>query len=150
MMGKISQRRGKTGQQIAEYLLRLAGVEMVEQISTPFVVTDRRTGGWIRIKYSEKVSGDIRGILPNGIRVLCEVKLRDRNLRKSDFYDHQLEKLQKNHLFGGVSLVVWVHPEGNLILRWPFYNHAAWLEEGARASLTFDEAREMYEWDGRS
>ena len=143
-MGRISQSRGKVGQGIAMLLLRVAGVQMVEQIATPFVVTGRKAGGWIRIKYSEKVSGDIIGIMPDGRRVLCEVKARDRNLRKSDFYDHQLEALAGNHENFGISLIVWIHPDDNMILRWPFRN---WDQD--RASLTIDEAREFYLWDGQ-
>jgi penicillin-binding protein-related factor A (putative recombinase) len=150
MMARLSQSKGKVGQDIAIMILRTMGVQMVEAISTPFVVTHRKKGGWIKIAYSEPVSGDINGIMPNGIRVLCEVKARDRNLRKSDFEDHQLAALQENHNNFGISLVAWIHRDDNMILRWPFIHNYAWFEDGQRASLKIEDAQEFYLWDGRS
>jgi hypothetical protein len=145
--GRRNQRRGKTGEEIAELLLRAAGVQMVEKIATPYVITNvmKRNGQtWVQMRHSEKVSGDRRGIMPDGRRVLCEVKVRSGNLRKSDFEPHQREALSQNHRFGGVSLVVWVHPDDNFLLRWPFPQF-----DKARASIRPEDA-ELYLWDGRS
>lgn len=155
-MGRLSQSRGAVGEKIARLMLQAAGVEMIESIATPYAVTHRGKNGWIKIKHTKQVSGDIRGIIPgNGRRVLAEVKARDRNLRKSDFRAsdgsyHQLDKLQENHECNGISLVIWIYPYENLILRWPFYMHAKWLEPGARASLDHENARDLYQWDGIS
>jgi len=154
-MGKVSQTRGAVGEKIARLMLQTMGVEMIEKISTPYVVTHRGKNGWIKIAHSEKVSGDIRGIIPgSGRRVLVEVKARENNLRKSDFTGkdrdyHQLRKLQENHALGAISLIVWIHPYDNLILRWPF--DGKWNPESrTRASLTFENARDLYQWDGIS
>lgn len=147
MRGRRNQRKGKAGEQVAEFLLRQRGVRMVEQIATPYnVIAARTIGGqrWARIVRTKQVSGDRRGIMPDGRRVLCEVKVRDGNLRKSDFETHQLEALRDNDHWGGVSLVAWIHPDGNLLLRWPLPGFDA-----ARASVRFEQMR-IAEWDGVS
>jgi len=153
-MGRISKQRGEVGEQIARLMLQAAGVEMIEKIATPFFIRERGRDGWVKIGYKSKVSGDIRGIMPgSGRRVLVEVKARDGNLRKSDFRAdgnyHQLERLQENHELGGISLIIWINPYENLILRWPF-NDSWQAGSDARASLKLENARDLYSWDGIS
>jgi hypothetical protein len=140
MSGKRSQAIGKTGEAIARLLLESAGVKMVERIATPIVVTGKQQGGWMQFAYAEKVSGDWRGMMPDGRRVLCEVKARDGRLRWSDLQPHQRRALDENHLYHGVSLLIWIHPDDQVILRWPV------LGFGPRVSLSLDQAQQL-QWD---
>lgn len=146
-IGARNQRVGKAGEQVAEIMLRQAGVRMVEQIATPYVIYASRGTGrnrWVQMRHTAKVSGDRRGIMPDGRRVLCEVKVRSGNLRKSDFEPHQLAALEENSQLNGVSLVAWIHPDESLLLRWPLPGF-----EKARASVTLEVARGL-RWDGRT
>lgn len=128
-MGRFSQQRGKQGEQIARLQLQLLGVEMLEKIATPVRVIDRkfiRLPGrrikewWCRIVWGEKVSGDWRGVMPGGCRVLAEVKFTENGrLTWSTFEDHQREALTQNHELGALSLVVWVTDYEPYVMRWP-------------------------------
>lgn len=142
--GRRSQKKGKESEGLAEMLLRLKGVEMVEKIATPFVITDTRRdryGTWYRIVWEQKVSGDRRGILRGGRRVLAEVKARKHNLQWSNFEDHQVEALNRNHELGGLSLVVYIHPTINVVMEWPIPGF------GPGVGISPEEA-ELYEWSG--
>ena len=122
-MTKSEQQTGKQGQILAAGALRRAGVEMVEQIGTPVKLIPMGTvrGRQVyQVIYGEKVSGDHRGLLPDGTSVLAETKtILDRNLRYSDLREHQPGRLTEHHNHGGVSLLVWVHSTGAYIMRWP-------------------------------
>jgi hypothetical protein len=50
--------------------------------------------------------------------VLVECKYRDRNLRRSDFQDHQIMSLQEHHAAGGISLVAHVTRDGCRLIGW--------------------------------
>ena len=141
MTGYLSQRKGKVGEEIAAMLMRAAGVKMVEKIATPIIVYARKRD-WVKIAYTERVSGDWRGIMPDGRRVLAEVKSRDGNLRWSDLKAHQVAALDNNHRYNGVSLLVWIHIDFNVILRWPIQGF-----DRPRTSIRADAAG-LYEWDG--
>lgn len=142
-MGRKSQRSGSVGEDIAKMALRTMGVCMVEQIATPIVTTQRRNG-WVKIRRKEKVSGDIRGLLPGGRRVLAEVKtVNDDRLIFSRLKPHQVDALNENHELGAVSLLVLVHPYGHCVMRWPIEGF------GPRTSIHIDDAAQ-YEWDGVS
>ena len=136
-IGYRNQSAGKQAEQIAMVLLRVMGIEMVEKIATPHIVTRDRDNQQ-KIIYTTKVSGDVRGILPGGRRVLCESKSPDRNLRRSDFKDHQLAALTENHEWGGLSLVAWSHSRGILILKWPIPGF-----DKKRASISFEDAEQI-------
>ncbi len=140
--GRRSQRKGKVGENIADWLLQDAGVQMVERIATPVVIIARR-GDWVKIRYKKKVSGDRRGVMDDGRRVLAEVKARDRNLRWSDLQQHQRDALDENDALGAVSLLVWIHRSAYHILRWPIAGFAP------RRSITLERAAEL-EWDRKS
>ena len=144
--GAKAQRKGKTAEKIARLLLEISGVRMVEKIATPFICYDRKPSGHVKVRYTEQVSGDWRGIMVgSGRRVLCEVKARDGNLRWGDFKDHQITALSDNHMYGGVSLIVWIHPYDNLLIRWPMPGDF----EKKGDSLTLEAARN-WEWDEKS
>jgi hypothetical protein len=113
---------------------------MVEQIGTPVllipVVAQRRNT--YQVIFGEKVSGDHRGLIGNGISVLAETKtILDRNLRYSDLREHQPARLAEHTNYGGISLLVWVHGTGAYVMRWPI--------EGFEAgkSITREQAQEL-------
>lgn len=122
-MTKREQQTGKIGQVHAAAALRRAGVNMVEQIGTPVKLIPMGTvrGRQVfQVIYGEKVSGDHKGIMPDGTSVLAETKtILDRNLRYSDLRDHQPERLTEHHENNGISLLVWAHSTGIYIMRWP-------------------------------
>lgn len=143
-MGKRSQAYGSTGEDIAVLALCGMGVEMVEHIATPFATVARNKEGWIRIRYKEKVSGDIIGVMPGGRRVLAEVKtVNDDRLVFSRLQSHQVEALDRNHELGAISLLIVVHPYGHHVMRWPI--------EGFKSgtSLRVEDAH-LHEWDGKT
>lgn len=138
-IGQANQRAGKNAEDLARYILANYGIRMIEKIATPIKIVERRKDGFVRIVYEEKVSGDIRGLIPpTGRRVLAEVKKRDRNLRKSDFEEHQRDALDDNAMYGGLSLVCWMHPNGMVILEWPIPGF-----EKDRASIKYDDAKKI-------
>lgn len=119
-MTKYEQRIGQIGQNHAANALRGIGVMCVEKIATPVKLIPARVKGTFKVVWGEIVSGDHRGILPNGISVLAETKtILDRNLRYSDLREHQPERLTEHHENNGISLLVWVHSTGIYIMRWP-------------------------------
>jgi len=123
---KAQQQVGKHGQGVAAAALRRLGVEMVEQIGTPVHLIPVGHQGAYHVIYGEKVSGDHRGILPNGRSVLAETKtILNRRLRYSDLRKHQPDRLTKHTEHGGLSLLVWVHESGVYILEWPIQGFAA-------------------------
>lgn len=108
---------GAGEEQAAGALARL-GVHMVEEIGTPFVITNRGKNGWLQGYWKKKVSGDLIGHTRAGIKVLAEVKtIWDRNLRWSDLDDHQPERLSMNAEYA-ISLLIWVHHTGIYIMNW--------------------------------
>lgn len=120
--GKYSQAKGKRGEDIAATLLRQRGVLMVEKIATPVRIIGTvkiRGEKYHKIVWGEKVSGDYRGLLPGGRRVLCEAKAPQNNLRWSDFTEHQRQQLTKNAKAGGLSLVAYLSDRGNFLMQWP-------------------------------
>ena len=132
-MTRSQQRAGKTGEALAEIVLRQMGIEQVERVGTPVRTIPHPTiPGYCRVIYGEPVAADYRGVLPFqlyphttnpesiGQSVLIEVKtIDDHNLRYSDFRPHQPGKLTEHDALGGLSLVVWVHDADAFVLRWP-------------------------------
>jgi len=113
---------------------------MVEQIGTPVLLipiqTQRRNT--YQVIVGEKVSGDHRGLIGNGISVLAETKtILDRNLRYSDLREHQPARLSEHTNYGGISLLVWVHGTGAYVMRWPIEGFAA------GTSITHAQAQEL-------
>lgn len=118
-MSRSEQHTGKAGEARALRVLHSRGVEMVEKIGTPVRIIASK-GGWHRIVWGDKVSGDHRGILPGGRSVLAETKtILDRNLHYSDLRDHQPDRLTLHAELGGLSLLVWVHQTGIFVMQWP-------------------------------
>lgn len=142
-----SQRTGAKGEEIAERALRAYGIEMVEQITTPFVITNKMKGGWVKIKRKKKVSGDRRGVMGDGSgrRVLAEVKSTSGDrIQWSRLEDHQVRALDKNNRLNAVSLlVVSFTAVGTYVLRWPVRGF------GPGTSITAEMASEN-QWDGES
>lgn len=120
-MGKTEKLIGEHGENLAESILSGLGVEMIEKIGTPVKLSPyNKIPGVFRVAFGEAVSGDRRGILPGGRSVLIEVKtILDRNLQYSDLRKHQPERLRAHSLFGGLSLLIWVHNSGVYIMEFP-------------------------------
>lgn len=137
-MTRHEDRIGKIGQEHAAAALRRLGVNMVEKIGTPVKIIPARVKGTYTVVWGEKVSGDHRGILANGVSVLAETKtIMDRNLVWSDLREHQPDALSKHAEYGGVSLLVWVHSTGVYVMRWPV------ADFGPRKSITPERAQEL-------
>jgi len=114
----INNKMGKQGEKLAINRLKSIGVLMPQEIATPFVILQRKDGGWMRGFWKKKVIGDIYGHTENGISVLAEVKnISDRNLRWSDFKSHQPPFLSQ-HAEKAISLLVWVRDSGVYIMYW--------------------------------
>lgn len=145
--GRRSQAIGARGEGAAENALRAYGVCMVEQIATPFAITARQKGGWIKIERKKQVSGDRRGVMPDGSgrRVLAEVKTTDGDrVEWSRLEDHQVRALDENNRLGAVSLLVLVYLSvGTYVLRWPIDGF------GPHKSITVQQAIDN-QWDGKS
>lgn len=137
-MSRHEDRIGKIGQEQAAAALRRIGVNMVEKIGTPVKIIPARVKGTYTVVWGEKVSGDHRGILDDGISVLAETKtIMDRNLVWSDLREHQPDRLDQHAEFGGVSLLVWVHSSGVYVMRWPVAGF------GPRKSITPEQAAQI-------
>jgi hypothetical protein len=138
---KREQHIGKHGQNTAAAVLSgRCGINMVEQIGTPVLLipvpASRRNT--YQVIFGEKVSGDHRGLIGNGISVLAETKtILDRNLRYSDLREHQPARLSAHTKYGGISLLVWVHDTGAYVMRWPIKG----FEAGT--SITHEQAQEL-------
>jgi hypothetical protein len=117
------QQIGKQGQNTAAAVLSgRCGIDMVEQIGTPVKLIPVKTNrpNTYQVIFGEKVSGDHRGLIGNGISVLAETKtILDHNLRYSDLREHQPGRLSEHNECGGISLLVWVHGTGAYVMRWP-------------------------------
>lgn len=129
--GQRNQRAGARGEEIATVQMRILGVEMIETIHNAWKVIEwvSRPSGLARVVPAEKVSGDRIGILPgSGRRVLAEVKTTVENrLEWSRLKSHQHQALARNEEFGGVSLLVWVTPAGEVkVMRYPDLLDAGW------------------------
>lgn len=138
--GRISQRHGADGEDVAHAVLVGMGILRVEKITAPYIrvlhPVDKR---YCRVVQTGTVSGDRTGILPGGRFVLVETKTRyGANLCWSDFDDHQPGDLTEHCNAGGVSLVVWVNDYGVNIMRWPIIGF-----DGPRKSITPERAREL-------
>jgi len=116
-----NKRIGNHGENLAKSVLASRGVLMVEKIGTPIKALRQRSGLY-KVVWEEKVSGDHRGIMYDGRSVLAETKtVLTRNLRWSDFSEHQPLRLAEHRKFA-VSLLVWVHETGTFVLDFAFPN----------------------------
>ncbi len=120
-----NQNLGSHGENLARSVLSgRCGINMVEKIGTPvklIPVEGRGAGKDIfHVRWGEKVSGDHRGIISNGISVLAETKtVLDGNLQWGHLREHQPARLDEHVSFGGISLLVWVHGSDAYVMRWP-------------------------------
>ena len=124
-MSRIQQRSGKHGQKMAASYLSGLGIEDIEEIGTPVIITPAKVGGSSRrnvyhVIYGAKVSGDHRGVLPDGSSVLIETKTVNENtLGWSQMRPHQPDRLSRHAKHGGaVSLLVWVNHPDIFVMRW--------------------------------
>lgn len=163
-MSNLQKLRGDHGQNIAARALEGLGVNMVEKIGTPVKLIPYHLGARrdvYRVIWGEKVSGDHRGLLVNGVSVLAETKtILDRNLRYSDLREHQPGKLQEHADSNGLSLLVWVHSSGVYAMRWPIDGfgpgksigvlcaESAHRATAAYISRVTDEHRNQVDYDG--
>lgn len=118
-----ANKKGQAGEGIATNALKRIGCLMVEEIGTPFKVTNRKNFNgqmWLQGFWKAKVAGDRRAVRHDGISILAETKtITDGNLVWSNFKDHQPDKLDE-HAQYAISLVVWVRGVDEVfIMRWP-------------------------------
>lgn len=112
-MAKSQQRQGSLGESRATLALKDLNIHMVEKIATP----SRQKAG--KKVYTEKVSGDRRGILENGRSVLAEVKsISEGNLQWTHLRKHQPARLTKHADYNGLSLLVWVTDAQVYVMNW--------------------------------
>jgi hypothetical protein len=127
--------------------LRFKGLKMVADMPTPFAILETMKAGhntWHRMKWSAKVQGDIRAVVPGtGQSVLAEVKtVKGDRLVFSKLRPHQVTALTEHAAIGGLSLLIWVTDYGNVyVLKWPIPGFRP------RTSLKYAEAG-TYEWEG--
>jgi len=146
LKAKMAQKMGAEGEDVAAAALRACGIRMVEQIATPFAITAKREGGWVRIKRKAKVSGDRRGVMGDGSgrRVLAEVKSTGSDrIKWSRLRDNQVRALDENNRLGAVSLLVVVFNSVAFVLRWPVDGF------GPGTSIRVEHVTE-HVWDGVS
>ncbi len=152
--GRMRQRKGALAEQQAILALKAKGVAIPEPIATPIRILgtkkDNRNQVWHRIAYGQKVSGDVKGILPVqigaekiGIGVLAETKSPPDKLSITDFRKHQLPGLMEHHNAYGIALIVWVSDYGLFTLRYPL--PPQYFRKGK--PLTIEAANEL-EWNG--
>jgi len=126
-MAHIQQNIGKNAQRVVESYLDGLGFQMVEKIGTPMRLTPAQKDRYkasrntYYVAWGEKVSGDGRALLPNGMSVLFEVKNTSRtgeNLAWSQLEDHQRQALTRHASIGeALSLLVWVS-DSIYVMRW--------------------------------
>lgn len=124
LRGKQAQAAGVRGEERATELLERLGIRMVAPIATPFVIIRRHPVNkeFVQIRYKEKVAGDKNCIMGDGSgrRVLVEIKNYNTDkLSLTKLTEGQRARLQENHELNGISLVVWIAPHGEYVLRWP-------------------------------
>lgn len=138
-MSKRSVQIGKYGEERVKHELARLGLSCVEKIGTPTKIIGTRCirgKRYYRVVWEEKVAGDHRAVVPGvGTSVLVETKTAfDRNLRWSDFEEHQPDKLSE-HAKHAISLVCWVTNTGIHILKWPIPGF-----DGKGSSITYEQA----------
>jgi hypothetical protein len=136
-----NKKLGNAGEEAAAAALRRIGVLMVEEIGTPFVVTNRK-GTWVKGFWKTKVSGDLRGHTRKGTSVLAEVKtIFDRNLRWSDLDDHQNRALEEHSKYA-ISLLIWINETGPHVMNWWTLTQSSILFEPGK-SITPEQAIDL-------
>lgn len=152
-MTRIQQRIGKHGQQQAASVLSGMGIEMVEEIGTPVKLLPApgfaHRKDIFRVIFGEKVSGDHRGVLPDGTSVLIETKtVLDGNLTWSHMREHQPDRLSRHASIGrAISLLVWVHSTGVYVMQWKRHVDKDFIGIegfGFRKSITPERAAELH------
>jgi len=141
------------GEMIATQQLRSYGVRDIQTIETGWKVLNwlPQYGQMIaKVVPYKKVAGDLRGVLPGGISVLVEVKVRSERLSLSDLKYHQRESLSSHHRAGGVSLVVWVEDTTNTayVLRWPIPGLVKYHPLKPRDALALDAGNWLQQFKG--
>lgn len=155
-MTRIQQQIGKHGQKQAASILSGMGIEMVEEIGTPvkllpvkFIPGFANRKDVFRVIFGEKVSGDHRGVLPDGTSVLIETKtVLDGNLTWSHMREHQPDRLSRHAQIGrALSLLVWVHSTGVYVMHWKRYVDKDFIGIegfGYRKSITPERAQALH------
>lgn len=111
LAAKKSQSTGRMAEQLCRIALEQAGYAMIEKVETPRIQVKGR------FIYTKTCSGDFRAVEPKtGKSVLVECKYRERNLRPSDFQDHQLANLATHQVAGGISLVAHITQNGCILI----------------------------------
>jgi len=121
--GSKNVKQGAAGEDVAATVLWQLGLVRIRRIESAWtVIRWLDAAKHIAIVFpSKKVDGDFTAMTPEGKGVLIEVKtVDDRNLRWSDFKDHQIEALD-DHSQYSLALVVFVFrpSPGYAILEWP-------------------------------
>lgn len=141
-----SQMRGDQGQNQAAAFLSELGIQCVERVGTPMKLTPFHLEGRkdvYSVRFGEKVSGDHRGVFPDGRSFLAETKtIYGRNLQYGDLRPHQPGKLSEHAKAGGISALVWVHDNGICAMQWLPHGIPG-FEAGK--GITVDRAKDLYE-----
>jgi len=149
-----SNKIGQRGEEKAKERLLELGFLMIEKVENAWKVARNKGGSISRAWPAAKVAGDFRAVEPPfGRSVLVEVKhTGSRNLRWSDFSEHQPIKLSEHSAAGGLSLVAWVVNEGAVyVMRWPidealFRKGKSLKREDAEKSVYYHEDDERLDF----
>lgn len=134
--GKNNQAKGADGEAVAHRAMHNLGLQFIQPISTPYLITRGRNGNVISATPKMKVTGDLSAVGPNGVSVLAEVKRFDEDkLIYSRLENHQHEDLLKHHGCGGISLLIWVYQRQAIIMRYPITGFHP------RTSIHIDDAK---------
>lgn len=118
-----SKRIGNAAEELARNRLRSHGLVMVEKVGTPVkVFPAKRHAGLFKVVWEEKVSCDVRAIVPGtGRAVYAEVKhtTGEDRLIHSRLETHQVDALNLAHYVGAIALLIWTNEWGVHIMRWP-------------------------------
>jgi Holliday junction resolvase-like predicted endonuclease len=142
--GAVNREQGEVAEDMARVQLELLGLKRIERIQVGWKVIWGEDGRILHAFPLERVSGDFKAITPTGTAVHVEVKSRSRRdrLRYSDLEAHQVEALDEHARYGGVSLLCWATPAGEiLVMQWPIPGFERYK------SITIEQAR-RHQWPG--
>lgn len=119
-MGKLSQKKGKAGEEAAMYFLKSIGAKCIEKIPTLSIYCNGK------VVFPKKSSVDIICALPSPgcihpyYPARIEVKVEDGNrLMHSRLSDHQVKWLKDWVNIGFYSFIIWVHKSDIIMFKYP-------------------------------
>lgn len=138
-MSKISQQKGKAGEEMAVWYLKSIGAKCIEKISTPMINVKGKA------VYCKQSSIDYLALLffgpETGYRACrIEVKQCDSDrLHHSRLRPHQIKWLLDWNNYNNYSFVLWVHKTECFLFRYPNHKftkgHSLSVEDAKKVSL---------------